>query len=157
MPDSGTRKNGRAAGPAVFRSPHVFFRNCGYFVIFVSRSGRVDLVITCTFQHRWVASETLYRFQLPAAKGSREACEPRPERCIPNNEMWVKKRSITHPAGHAEHTLSARIPMPYTMAGTPVKPPPVPRFSVHGQGKPVSLSLRGSPKVIPPRRRTAAP
>lgn len=71
----------------------------------LSRSGRVDLVITCTFQHRWVASETLYRFQLPAADGSREACEPRPEMGIPYNEMWVKKRSITHPAGHAEYRI----------------------------------------------------
>ena len=68
----------------------------------LSRGGRVDLVITCTFKHRRVASRMLYRFQLPTANGSREACDPHPERCIPNNEMWVKKRSITHPAGHAE-------------------------------------------------------
>ena len=66
----------------------------------LSRGGRVDLVITCTFKHRWVASRMLYRFQLPTANGSREACDPHPERCIPNNEMWVKKRSITNPAGH---------------------------------------------------------
>ena len=50
----------------------------------------------------------LYRFQLPAANGSREACEPHPERCIPNNEMWVKKRSITHPAGHKSVLCQAR-------------------------------------------------
>lgn len=41
------------------------------------RGGRVDLVITCTFTARWVASKALYRFQLPAADSSREACEPR--------------------------------------------------------------------------------
>ena len=50
------------------------------------------LVITCTKTARWVASAWLHRFQLPAAEGSREACEPRSESSVPYNEMWVKKR-----------------------------------------------------------------
>ncbi len=64
------------------------------------RESRVDPVITCTEKARWVASNELYRFQHPAAAGSREACDPHIEVGIPYNEMWVKKRSITHPAGY---------------------------------------------------------
>ena len=53
------------------------------------RSGRVSPVKTCTITARWVASNALYHFQLPAADGSREACKP-PERTgVPYDEMWV--------------------------------------------------------------------
>lgn len=38
--------------------------------IFLPRDGRADPVITCTIQSRWVASNTLYCFQLPAAEAA---------------------------------------------------------------------------------------
>ena len=49
---------------------------------------------------RWVASNVLYRFQHPAAAGSREACDPRIEYSIPYNEMWVKKDLSRTPQGN---------------------------------------------------------
>ena len=65
--------------------------------------GRVDPVITCTFKARWVACSTLYCFQHPSAEGRREACKPLAEPASLNNEMWVKKRSITNRAGAIQY------------------------------------------------------
>ena len=63
------------------------------------RGGRVGLVITCTFTARWVASRTLYRFQLPAADGSREACEPRPDLASLITKCGLKKGLSRTPQG----------------------------------------------------------
>ena len=48
-------------------------------------------VITCTFTDRWVACDPFYRFQLPAADGSREACEPRNEPASRITKCGLKK------------------------------------------------------------------
>ena len=59
------------------------------------RSGRVNPIKTCT-NGRWVASVTLYCFQLPA-KG-REACKPRLEGASRFRNVGLKG-PITHRAG----------------------------------------------------------
>lgn len=48
-------------------------------------------VITCTFTARWVASNALYHFQLPAADSSREACEPRADPASRITKCGLKK------------------------------------------------------------------
>lgn len=67
--------------------------------IIVPRESRVDLVITCTFTDRWVASKALYRFQLPAANGSREACEPRADPASLITKCGLKKDLSRTPQG----------------------------------------------------------
>lgn len=69
------------------------------------RGGRVDLVITCTFTARWVASKALYRFQLPAADSSREACEPRLDPASRITKCGLKKDLSRTPQGTI-HTVS---------------------------------------------------
>lgn len=56
-------------------------------------------VITCTFTDRWVASNALYRFQLPAADGSREACEPRADPASRITKCGLKKDLSRTPQG----------------------------------------------------------
>ena len=72
--------------------------------LYVPRGGRVDPVITCTFTARWVASSTLYRFQLPAAEGSREACEPRLDPASRITKCGLKKDLSRTTQGTASQT-----------------------------------------------------
>ena len=65
----------------------------------VPRGGRVDLVITCTFTDRWVASSLLYRFQLPAAECGREACEPQADPASHITKCGLKKDLSRTPQG----------------------------------------------------------
>ena len=65
----------------------------------VPRGGRVDLVITCTFTDRWVASSLLYRFQLPAAECGREACEPQADPASRITKCGLKKDLSQTPQG----------------------------------------------------------
>ena len=60
---------------------------------------RVDPVITCTFTDRWVACGSLYRFQHPAADGSREACEPRTKPASLITKCGLKKDPSRTPQG----------------------------------------------------------
>ena len=53
--------------------------------------GRVSQVITCTGFSRWVVSSMLLRFQLPAAYGSREACDPHTDPTSPITKCEDKK------------------------------------------------------------------
>ena len=62
---------------------------------------RADLVITCTFTDRWVASSSLYRFQHPAADCSREACEPRTDPASRITKCGLKKDLSRTPQGTA--------------------------------------------------------
>ena len=48
---------------------------------------------------RWVASSALYRFQLPAANGSREACEPRSDPASLITKCGLKKDLSRTPQG----------------------------------------------------------
>ena len=48
---------------------------------------------------RWVASRALYRFQLPAANGSREACEPRADPASLITKCGLKKDLSRTPQG----------------------------------------------------------
>ena len=67
------------------------------------RVGRVDLVITCTFTDRWVASNPLYRFQHPAADCSREACEPRTDPASRITKCGLKKDLSRTTQGETSH------------------------------------------------------
>ena len=80
------------------------FKKPGGPGIIVPRESRVDLVITCTFKDRWVASSTLYRFQLPAANGSREACEPRADPASLITKCGLKKDLSRTPQGAPSKT-----------------------------------------------------
>ena len=73
------------------------------------RSGRVGLVITCTFTARWVASNALYHFQLPAADSSREACEPRADPASRITKCGLKKDLSQTPQGtYSPYHIPAR-------------------------------------------------
>ena len=65
----------------------------------VPRGGRVDLVITCTFTDRWVASSLLYRFQLPAAECGGEAGEPQADPASHITKCGLKKDLSRTPQG----------------------------------------------------------
>ena len=55
-------------------------------------------VITCTVISRWVVSSVLHCFQLPAADGSREACDPHTDPTSPITKCEDKK-DPSHPCG----------------------------------------------------------
>ena len=74
------------------------------------RASRVDLVITCTFTDRWVASNPLYRFQHPAADCSREACEPRIDPASLITKCGLKKDLSRTPQGSAAQAAHVSLP-----------------------------------------------
>ena len=66
-------------------------------------------VITCTFTARWVASNALYHFQLPAADSSREACEPRADPASRITKCGLKKDLSQTPQGtYSPYHIPAR-------------------------------------------------
>ena len=73
-------------------------------------------VITCTFTARWVASNALYHFQLPAADGSREACDPHTDPTSPITKCEDKK-DPSHPCG----TIAFRRQPYYNRPGGKIK------------------------------------